>query len=80
MYPNPAATDATPAISTAGDIHYLVKVQDVLGRLMYQQNIGVNNEVKTLLIPLLQLTSGIYHIVVSDDQDNVKNIRFRKLK
>jgi hypothetical protein len=51
---------------------------DAVGKVVFQTSIDLNNETKLVNIPVTNLATGLYTIMVSDRQNEMKAIRFQK--
>jgi hypothetical protein len=78
LYPNPSSTSTTLSISTPEELTFDVKMIDAVGKVVFQTSIDLNNETKLVNIPVTNLATGLYTIMVSDRQNEMKAIRFQK--
>jgi hypothetical protein len=65
-YPNPFANDFLINVTTESKSPVNIKVYDMIGRLVDQQQIGVNN-METSAIGA-QYPSGVYNVVITQDE------------
>lgn len=67
VYPNPAQEYANLMIKNESQAVYQVSIVNTLGQVVYTTTEELNNETKVLNLPIRNLASGIYSIIVQDD-------------
>lgn len=66
LYPNPTDNQSTLTISTTELLTFDIKMYDPVGKLIYHNEVDLNNEFKSIDLNVNQLSSGIYTVVVFD--------------
>jgi hypothetical protein len=78
LYPNPASTFANVMIKNDNERFYTIKILNTLGQVLYTSSIEVLNETKVINLPVANLPSGIYSIIITDDGNEQKVIKMTK--
>jgi hypothetical protein len=66
IYPNPAIDEVNLEISNEENVDYEIKILDIYGKIIYQNSISINAEVKSIKIPLNNFSNGIYSVILFD--------------
>jgi hypothetical protein len=74
-YPNPTSGNATIAFNSASDANYLIKVVDVIGRIMINETISAVEGYNTKDINLENVAKGLYFISVQTEGGETKTLR-----
>ena len=78
LFPNPASTFTNLMIKNDDERFYTIKILNTLGQVLYTSSIEVLNETKVINLPVANLPSGIYSIIITDDGNEQKVIKMTK--
>jgi hypothetical protein len=67
LYPNPASEYTNLMIASESQAIYSISVVNAMGQVLYQTSQELDHETKVLNLPVRNLPSGIYSVIVKDD-------------
>jgi hypothetical protein len=76
IYPNPAVSNISVTIKAQGNVK--LRILDATGKTVYAQEQTVNQSGILITLPVADLTSGLYFLVIQDENGNTSSKRFVK--
>lgn len=79
FYPNPTTNNLNVAIKSSKKEELRINITNVLGKVLENKTISLNNGLNSFFIPVNNLTSGIYFLNIIDRNNTIiDNIKFVK--
>ena len=78
LYPNPAISFANLMLKNDQERFYTIQILNAIGQILYTTTIEIVNETKVISLPVANLPSGIYSIMITDDGNEHKVIKMTK--
>ena len=68
MYPNPASESVNVTFSSEESANAVVSVMNLMGQMVYTDNVNIHEGYNMVTIPVNQFTSGVYMVNIKTNK------------